>query len=686
MSQAIFLTPTSGPGSGTVTSITFNGGLTSSPDPVTTTGTATIDQTNLTVQDGTVYWDTGTQLLNTTATGTSGQILTSQGSGLPPIYADATGGGGITTINVDQSGSVTGSTIDLFANSGSANAGSSVNFIAVSGTEIDLQVTDPYDNTIIGLASGNGSITGSQNTSVGWLNYTALTSGSDNTALGITALRFLVDGNLNTAIGAGTLSSITSGVGNTALGFGSGPGSGDVSQNIFIGQQAGLNYAGGEANNILIGTYQLGGTVGEANTLRIGNGTGSSIGQLSQAYVAGINGVTLGGTPLFVTIDPTTDQLGVTSGGGGGGVTINCDVGSATGSTLALYAHTGFALAGSSVAFIGGVTEIDLQMTDINDNTMIGSSAGNSTMSGANNTAVGNNSLLNLTSGISNTAMGNFSLNALADGSNNVSIGNNSGSVLVSGSDNTCLGQFTGNNYLGAESSNILIGSNVVGTPGESFTLRIGAGTGDSSAGQLSQAFIAGINGVTLGGTPNVVTIDPATDQLGVAALPSSGSLILIQTQTIPSGLPVAEIDFTTGITSSYNNYFLTFDNIVIPAATGLDNLVLQVSANGGSTYDSTNYTIGITPATGIYILQGTASTYFISGNLYLYNVTSGTNYILGNVSSTIYDTSVPQVFGGGTLTGYTVVNTVVNALRIVMDDGTLLSGTVSLYGIAQLG
>ncbi len=77
---------TIGPGSGTVTSITFSGGLTATPNPITTIGTATLNQTNLTVLDGTVYWDTGTQRLNTTATGTSGQVLTSNGAGLAPTY------------------------------------------------------------------------------------------------------------------------------------------------------------------------------------------------------------------------------------------------------------------------------------------------------------------------------------------------------------------------------------------------------------------------------------------------------------------------------------------------------------------------------------------------------------------------------------------------------------------------
>lgn len=112
MSQIIQLVPTSGPGSGTVTSITFNGGLTSTPDPVTTTGTATIDQTNLTVLDGTVYWDTGTQLLHTTATGTAGEVLTSAGAGLPPIYA-AIPSQGIHILTADDAGTATGQNVTI---------------------------------------------------------------------------------------------------------------------------------------------------------------------------------------------------------------------------------------------------------------------------------------------------------------------------------------------------------------------------------------------------------------------------------------------------------------------------------------------------------------------------------------------------------------------------------------------
>ncbi len=130
MSQAGRLIASSGPGSGTVTSITFNGGLTSTPDPITTTGTATLDQTNLTVLDGTVYWDTGTQRLNTTATGSSGQVLTSNGVGLPPTY-QAPGTASI-TLTADTGGPLVSNSFTLAGgtNISTAGAGTTITFNA----------------------------------------------------------------------------------------------------------------------------------------------------------------------------------------------------------------------------------------------------------------------------------------------------------------------------------------------------------------------------------------------------------------------------------------------------------------------------------------------------------------------------------------------------------------------------
>jgi len=253
------------------------------------------------------------------------------------------GGGGLTFEGDSGQGSATPSAGVI--NFNALNTGGGTTYFSGSGSTMAFNASDTNFNTVIGGGSGLGSlpIPGIENTTLGW---GALTT------VGISGV------NGNTGVGFNVLGGLTSGNYNTVMGY-----------------FAGTGYMRSESSNIIISCGTDPSVGGESNALHIGAGTGSATGELNQAFISGINGVTLGGTPLFVTIDPSTDQLGVTSGGGGGGVTINCDVGSATGSTLALYAHTGFALAGSSVAFIGNVTEIDLQMTDINDNTMIGSSA-----------------------------------------------------------------------------------------------------------------------------------------------------------------------------------------------------------------------------------------------------------------------------------------------------------------------
>lgn len=71
---------------------------------------------------------------------------------------------------------------------------------------------------------------------------------------------------------------------------------------------AGSNYTSSESSNILIG-YEVNGTVGESNVLRIGNATGSGNGNLAASYIQGIAGVTVSNSSA-VLINTTTGQLG----------------------------------------------------------------------------------------------------------------------------------------------------------------------------------------------------------------------------------------------------------------------------------------------------------------------------------------------------------------------------------------
>lgn len=182
--------------------------------------------------------------------------------------------GGIVTIDGD-SGSITGSTVTIKA----AGSGSSVKFTN-SGTTSTFGVTDANDNVIIGGSAGNATISGTANTGLGFASLFALTSGIDNMAIGYASLDGLLTGGSNIAIGA----------------------------------NAGTSYTGAESSNILFNTD---GVVGESHVLRIGSTTGTGASQLSKAFISGINGVT-SSNPLMVTINSSTDQLGVVATGNNG--------------------------------------------------------------------------------------------------------------------------------------------------------------------------------------------------------------------------------------------------------------------------------------------------------------------------------------------------------------------------------
>lgn len=114
-----------------------------------------------------------------------------------------------------------------------------------------------------------------------------------------------------------------------------------------------------------------------------------------------------------------------------------------------------------------------------------------------------------------NVGIGANSLNALTTGSgDNVAIGDQAAKFITTGAFNTIIGGSAGTNYSGAESSNILIGYNVPGTNSETHVLRIGNGTGASTAGNVNSCFVSGITGITVTGTAVLVS---ASNQLGIA-------------------------------------------------------------------------------------------------------------------------------------------------------------------------
>lgn len=543
-------------------------------------------------------------------------------------------GTSVGTISGD-SGSVSGSTIQILAQTGSADCGSTVSFSAASATEMDLKVTDGSLNTIIGSGSGVLSNTATSCTGLGAQTLSSITDDDSHVAIGRGALQSANDGSANTAIGAYALNSVVSSGNNTAIGAHSGISLTGGNFNTMVGYFSGTNYVGAESSNILVGNA---GVAAENNTIRIGD-QGSGALQQDTCFIAGVAGVSVSNLNV-VTIDTTTGQLGS----------------QAVAASLTGYTQTHGTALGVGTGATGG-----------DYNTFIGFNAGNANSTGDQNVCVGAIAGQDITSGANNIYLGVNAGKQVDTGSGNCCMGINAGQLMSSGSNNVIIGFNSGQNYTGAETSNICIGDSVGGVTGESNALHIG-----DTGGSITSAYVAGIAGVSVSNT-NMVTINTSTGQLGSQAVPGGGgSLVLIETQTVSS---VSAVQFTTGITPTYANYLL-IGNFSGNFDGGGESLIIQVSIDAGSTYINSGYTIG---NTGLRIGFISGTTYG-SINLNLNNLTTG----VGNIMSLgqCWDAASGSASSRGD--SYSTASTTANAFQIIGDMGATLSGTFTLYGYEQ--
>lgn len=259
------------------------------------------------------------------------------------------GAGSIKTINGDT-GSITGSTVTIFANRAVNHSGSSVGFDN-SGTISTLSVTDTNYNTLIGFDSGNSSVSGggaTLNTGVGSSVLTSLTSGVQNTGLGISALTSVTSGRNNLALGIATLSTLTTGNTNIGIGWQAGANLVSGSVNILIGDTAGTNYTTSESSNILINHA---GVVGESHVIRIGT-PGSAGEQQNKAFLAGVTGVTVAGSaPVGVDTNGQLSSLGF-------GTATNVLTSNGAGSSPTWQAAGGFTAVNWSVKLSGNISNV----------------------------------------------------------------------------------------------------------------------------------------------------------------------------------------------------------------------------------------------------------------------------------------------------------------------------------------
>jgi hypothetical protein len=145
-------------------------------------------------------------------------------------------------------------------------------------------------------------------------NFNTGTTDVGNVAVGPSALSNITAGaRANVGVGSHFVGFLTSGVANTGLGhevgFNSAMGTGITTGqfNILIGYTAGSSYTSSESYNMIMG--DIGGTVGESNTLRIGSFTGP----LTKAFIQGIRGITTVNNNAIAVLIDSAGQLGTVS-------------------------------------------------------------------------------------------------------------------------------------------------------------------------------------------------------------------------------------------------------------------------------------------------------------------------------------------------------------------------------------
>ena len=195
-------------------------------------------------------------------------------------------------------------------------------------------------------------------------------------------------------------------------------------------------------------------------------------------------------------------------------------------------------------------------------------------------------------------------------------------------------------------------------------------------------------------GTTGQVLTSTGSSSLPVwAASTSVGSWVLISTM---DGGGNTWADFTSGITSTYNNYVIVCSKVDLTTA-GV-NLICRYSTDGGSTFVATNYQSGVNSSAynSTTISNSNSTTAFLatgpldndvsnttaSAVIWIMNLTAGSGIIRSSSSSYSYNSGNKGGIGAGVNTNTSQTG---NALRVgASDGGGIVAGIFSLYGIIK--
>ena len=244
-----------------------------------------------------------------------------------------------------------------------------------------------------------------------------------------------------------------------------------------------------------------------------------------------------------------------------------------------------------------------------------------------------------------------------------------------------------------ATSGTPLISQGAAADPAYGTMAAVGGGTSFTgyTAGDIIYASAANtLSKLAIGSNTNILTVSAG---IPAWAAPSggTGAWTFLASATASAS---ATLDFTTGLTSTYNLYVFIFDRVL--NATNTQEFLVRTSTDGGSTYDagasdyaysleSNNLTINdITNdngALGINVIN-TAGETGVSGFVYLFSPSDATRCMMVGRTGFYDNTDFQETCMVSSNVRHATAN--VDAVRFFYSSGNITSGTIYLYGIAK--
>ncbi len=247
-------------------------------------------------------------------------------------------------------------------------------------------------------------------------------------------------------------------------------------------------------------------------------------------------------------------------------------------------------------------------------------------------------------------------------------------------------------------SGKTIIGNGTVHVTVSSLTAQfVGSSSGTEAAASMSTARLLGRTTASSGAVEEITVGTGLTLSGGSLVNSGTSGLNLVEQHTASSS---SSLDFTTGITSLYDDY--EFRLVGIIPATDNTNFTMLVSTDGGM-----NWLGGTTYSYGFYYwspngASGVAATSTGAASLILYDglsnatttaETSGDIQLHNPLSSTRRKSVIVRMNGQNGSAGSYALKTAgatllttsaINAVRFIMASGAIAEGVIRLYGYAK--